>query len=195
MLEIDNTIISLDIIEKKFCCDLEKCHGACCLYGDAGAPLEKNEIKVLEEIFPFVKKHLSLKGAIVLEAFGLYTQDDDREIVTPLIEGKECAYSFVDSDNILKCAIEKAFLENKISFQKPISCHLYPIRIHKYNDYDAINYHKWKYCECAVEKGNSEDIPIYRFLKTPLIRKYGQEWFEKLDFAAKNYLNRSDFQV
>jgi hypothetical protein len=167
---------------------LNACKGACCLYGDAGAPLEIEEISVLEEIYPLLKQYLTIEGLLSIEAFGLYTSDDEGDFVTPLINKKECAYSFTDKNHILKCAIEKAFLNNKIIFQKPVSCHLYPVRINKYKDYEAINYHKWQYCEGAILHGDNLKIPIYKFLKVPLIRKYGKEWYEKLEYAAENYL-------
>jgi len=187
MLQIDNTIVSIDVIEKNFTCDLSICKGVCCLYGDSGAPLEIEETNTLEEIYPLIKKYLTIEGLLSIEAFGLYLRDDDNEYVTPLINKKECAYSFTDKNQILKCAIEKAFFDSKIKFQKPVSCHLYPIRINKYKDYDAINYHKWTYCESAVDHGNILKIPIYKFLKIPLIRKYGKEWYEKLEYASENY--------
>jgi hypothetical protein len=189
MLEIDNTIISLDIIEKKFVCDLESCKGVCCLYGDSGAPLEEEEKQILNEIYPKIKPYLTIQGLLTIEAFGLFITDDDGEIVTPLIKNKECAYAFKDENNIYKCAIEKAFLEKKITFQKPVSCHLYPIRIVKYNNYDAVNYHRWNYCDVGIIKGNNNGVALFRFLKVPLIRKYGKEWFDKLEYAADNYLN------
>lgn len=185
MLQIDNTIISLDILEKNFSCDLGKCLGECCVQGDAGAPIEKDEIPELEKVFPFVKKYLDLKNIIILSA-NLYTEDFDGEYVTPLVEGKECAYLYYEN-NIAKCAIEKAFFAGEVSFRKPISCHLYPIRISKYNDYDAINYHKWHICSDAVKLGEKEKMPLYKFLKEPLIRKYGEEWYEQLVYAAENY--------
>jgi hypothetical protein len=188
MLEIDNTIVSLDIIEKNFSCDLNNCKGVCCLYGDAGAPLEKEETFILEQIYPLIRQYLTIEGLLTIEANGLYTIDDEADFVTPLISHKECAFSFKDENQIYKCAIEKAFFDNVISFQKPVSCHLYPVRINKYNDYDAINYHKWQYCECAVVKGKNLNVPVYEFLRIPLTRKYGKEWYEKLEHAAGNYL-------
>lgn len=187
MLQIDNTIVSLDIIEYNFTCDLEYCKGVCCLYGDSGAPLESGETVVLEEIYPVIRQYLTVEGLLTTEAYGLYHFDNDGEIVTPLIDRKECAYAYTDKDHILKCAIEKAFRDNKINFQKPLSCHLYPVRISKYVGYEALNYHKWSYCDCAVKKGNIENIPVYKFLKKPLIRKYGIKWYEKLENIAEEY--------
>lgn len=187
MLQIDKTIISLDILDKDFCCDLNCCLGACCVDGDSGAPLAESEIPELEKAFPFVQKYLSLKSVITLTA-NLYDIDFEGDFVTPLVEGKECAYIFYEN-NIAKCALEKAYFAGEITFRKPVSCHLYPIRITEYQNYDAVNYHDWHICKDAKIKGKAEGIPLYKFLKEPLIRKYGKEWYEQLEYAAKN-MNR-----
>jgi hypothetical protein len=195
MLQIDNTIISRDIIENKFSCDLIKCKGACCLYGDSGAPLDLEETFILKKIYPQIKKYLTVEGLLTIEAFGLFIEDEEGDLVTPLINNKECAYSYTDDKKILKCAIEKAFLDKKIKFRKPVSCHLYSIRINKHKDFDAVNYHKWSCCEHAVIQGNNKKISLYQFLKIPLIRKYGKEWYSKLDYAAKNYYKKNSKKI
>jgi hypothetical protein len=185
MLQIENTIISLDILDKEFSCDLQKCFGQCCVDGDAGAPLELEEAIELENVFPVVKKYLELKNVITL-TMNLFTEDLDGEYITPLVEGKECAYIYYEG-GISKCAIEKAYFAGEIKFRKPISCHLYPIRITKYQNYDAVNYHDWHICCDAKVKGKTEKVPLYKFLKEPLIRKYGVNWYEQLEFAAENW--------
>jgi hypothetical protein len=184
MLQIGDTIISFDILDKFFCCDLSKCLGECCVQGDVGAPLQIDELIELENIFQIVKKYLDLRNVITLTT-NLYEEDIDGEFVTPLVEGQECAYIYYE-DNIAKCAIEKAYFKGEIAFRKPISCHLYPIRITKYPSYEAVNYHDWYICKDAKLLGKSEKIPIYKFLKEPLIRKYGNEWYEQLVYAAEN---------
>ena len=140
---IDNTVISDDIADQFFVCELTKCKGACCVEGDVGAPLENDEIAILQEIYPKVKPYLDAKGIAVIEKEGTSVEDIDGEFVTPTINQKECAYAIYDERKILKCGIEQAYLAGKISFQKPISCHLYPIRITKYEQYDALNYDRW----------------------------------------------------
>lgn len=180
MIAIENTLISDDIAKVQFCCDLTKCFGACCIEGDAGAPLDEDEISVLEDNLEKIKPFLTNDGLEVIENCGVFDYDIDGNFVTPLINNKNCAFLYFEN-KIAKCAIEKAFIEKKIKFQKPISCHLYPIRITKYEDYDAVNYHKWTICEDACKNGQRQKILLYKFLKIPLIRKYGRHWFKKLE--------------
>jgi hypothetical protein len=188
MIAIENTLISEDIIEKQFVCDLNKCKGSCCEAGDAGAPLEESELAILESIITKVVPYLTAKGLKAIQSQGLYVVDpNDGEYTTPLIDGnKECAYTIYEK-GIAKCAIEKAYLDEKIDFKKPISCHLYPIRIKKYKTYEAVNYEKWSICSPACSLGKELRVPVYEFVKEALIRKYGQEWFTKLSYAADNY--------
>ena len=178
---IDNTVISDDIADQFFVCELTKCKGACCVEGDVGAPLENDEIAILQEIYPKVKPYLDPKGIAVIEKEGTSVEDIDGEFVTPTINQKECAYAIYDERKILKCGIEQAYLAGKISFQKPISCHLYPIRITKYEQYDALNYDRWHICSPACNHGRSLGVPIYKFLKGPLTRKYGESWYQELE--------------
>jgi len=185
MLQIGDAIISLDIIEKKFCCDLNVCKGACCVHGDSGAPLTEEEMKKLNEIGHIIKTHLTPEGLNSVENQGLFLKDSEGDMVTPLNNGKECAYSFFE-DGICKCVIEKLYFENKIDFRKPVSCHLYPVRIKKYKDFEAVNYDRWDICKCAVEKGEKENIDLYSFCRESFIRKYGEEWYEQLKFSAEN---------
>lgn len=190
MLQIDNTILSLDIIEKKFLCDLDKCKGACCVLGDSGAPLKSDEAQLLEVIFPSLKPYLRSEGIEAVEKQGAYVIDSDGDMVTPLVNNKECAYAIFEN-GIAKCGIEKAFLDNRIDFQKPVSCHLYPIRVTKYSSFEALNYHQWDVCQPARKLGVKKELPVFIFLKQPLIREYGAEWYKQLELAAKTIVNNT----
>jgi len=181
MILIDHTVISDDIKDNFFVCNLEKCKGACCVEGDLGAPLEPEELPVLDEIYEHVKPYLSEAGRKSIEAQGTYILDEENEYSTPTVNGKECAYAVYDKKGILKCGIETAYNHGKVKFQKPISCHLYPIRITRYDQYEAINYHKWFICNDACTLGQALDLPIYKFLKIPLIRKFGEAWYSALE--------------
>ncbi|MGZ4033437.1 MAG: DUF3109 family protein [Bacteroidia bacterium] len=186
MIAIDNTIVSEHLIEKKFVCDLNACKGECCVAGDAGAPLDADEIAIMEDILDEVKPYLPKDGLKAIEKYGVFVIDeDDGEYVTPLVKGKHCAFTMFDENGIAKCAIEKAYYDGKISWKKPISCHLYPVRITKYKDYDAVNYHKWDVCKPACTCGAKLDVPVYKFLREPLIRKYGEGWYKQLEMADK----------
>ena len=185
MLEIDNTIISLEIITETFVCNLDKCKGLCCLYGDSGAPLDQDEVLEIETNYPNFKSYITADGVKAIENQGFFEVDVDGDLVTPLIENRECAYALVEK-GLYSCAIEKAFFDGKSTFRKPISCHLYPIRIKKYKNYDAVNYDRWDICKSGCRLGKELNVPIYKFLKEPLIRKYGQEWYAQLSFAADN---------
>jgi hypothetical protein len=184
LIAIENTLVSEDLLEKKFVCDLNACKGACCVEGDSGAPLEENEAHILEEIFDDIKPYMRPEGITAVEEQGKYTVDVDGDLVTPLVKGKECAYVYFDENNTALCAIEKAYKEGKINFQKPVSCHLYPVRITNYKEYDAVNYHAWDICKPACKCGSKLNIPVYKFVKTALIRKYGEDWYKQLEFAA-----------
>ncbi len=193
MIAIGHTLISEDIFEKQFVCDLNACKGECCVSGDSGAPLDKKELKILDKIYPIVKPYMNEKGIAAVEANGTYHLDDDGEYTTTLVkEGAECAFVFFDQHNIAKCAIEQAYIEGKTEalvndWKKPISCHLYPIRIKEYKEYDAVNYHAWHICKPACECGAKLNVPVYSFLKEPLIRKYGSAWYTELDAIFKAY--------
>ncbi|WP_028979485.1 DUF3109 family protein [Sporocytophaga myxococcoides] len=179
MIVQGNTVISDDIADKFFVCDLIKCKGACCVEGDAGAPLEEEEGAILEQIYDKVKPYLSAEGIKAIEEQGLTVLDSDGDLTTPTIKNRECAYAIYEK-GILKCGIEKAYLMGKVNYKKPISCHLYPIRISKYDHYDALNYDRWNICSPACSNGESLQVPIYKFLKDPLIRKYGEDWYNAL---------------
>jgi len=187
MLQIEDTIISLDLLEQNFICDLNTCKGACCIEGDEGAPLNANEVKIIEELLPFIWDDLSDKSKEVIKQQGITYVDREGEPVISIVNGAECVFTFTDEKGICKCAIEKAYREGKTDFYKPISCNLYPIRLQKYYDYTAVNYHKWNLCKCARKLGNKMQIPVYQFLKEPLIRKFGTDWFNQLEIADNEF--------
>lgn len=181
MILVGNAVISDDIKEQFFVCDLEKCKGACCVEGDAGAPLEDEETGILEELYPVIKEYITEEGRAAIEAQGTWVFDKDGDKGTPTIgENRECAYALYDKRGILKCGIEQAYLDGKTNFKKPISCHLYPIRIKKYDEFEALNYDRWDICSAACTLGSSLGVPVYKFLKDALIRKFGIEWYDEL---------------
>lgn len=189
MIAIENTLISEDVLEKKFVCDLNACKGACCVAGDSGAPLDKEELQLIDSVLEDVKPYMVKKGLKAINKYGAYVIDHEGDYTTTLVSpGAECAFVFFDEQKIAKCSIEQAYRDGKIKWQKPISCHLYPIRIKKLKDYDAVNYDKWDVCKPACECGKKLDVPVYKFLKEPLIRKFGKEWFKQLEQSAKLYL-------
>ena len=190
MIQIDKAILSLDIIEQKFECDLQACKGACRVIGDSGAPLEEKELVFLKKFYPQIKPYMEEKGIQAIEEQGLYITDFDGDKVTPLVNNQECAYVYFDGD-ITKCAIEQAYFDGKISFRKPISCHLYPIRITSYKKLDAVNYDTQSFCKTAREKGKSTGMPVYKFTKDSLSRKYGSTWVKKMNEIAKEYLKQT----
>ncbi|MFH0865604.1 MAG: DUF3109 family protein [Bacteroidota bacterium] len=185
MIVIDNTLVSDNVVERKFSCDLEKCKGACCVEGDAGAPLEEKELQILEDLYPFYKNYLTPAGVKAIKKHGFFVVDEDKEYLTPMVKkAKYCAYVYFESD-VAKCAIERAFNAGNIKFRKPISCHLYPIRIKALREVDAVNYHEWHICRQGCEFGEKINMPVIRFLEEPLKKKYGEEWYEALMAAEK----------
>lgn len=184
MIQIEDTIVSFDLFEKKFSCDLKQCKGICCVEGDSGAPLEKEEPYKIEENYEAIQCYMKPAGREAVQRQGFAVIDRDGDLVTPLIEGRECAYA-IEEEGSCWCAIEKAWAEGKSGFRKPVSCHLYPVRVSRYEGFEALNYNKWDICHCAVLKGQQEGIPLYRFLKNALIERYGEEWYEQLEYAAK----------
>ncbi len=184
MLRIKDTIFSLDVIEKKFECDLPACRGYCCRYGDSGAPLTDDEVKMLDQSWPVIKPYLRSEGIRVIRKKGTSTTDFENERVTPLIgNNEECAYTVFD-DNIYKCGIEKAWSDGKISFRKPLSCHLFPVRIKRYRDFTAVNYQQLSICIPGRECGESGGVYLYEFLREALVRALGVEIYEDLCIAA-----------
>ncbi|PZX20751.1 uncharacterized protein DUF3109 [Breznakibacter xylanolyticus] len=185
MVQIDDTLISLDVFEKKFVCDLGACKGECCVEGESGAPLDDAEAALLEEIYPLIKPYLLPNAIAEIEAQGKWVIDWDDDKVTPIINGRECVYAIFDADGTCKCAIEQAYNDGVVSFKKPISCHLYPIRISKVNNMEALNFHKWEVCKVAFLLGHKLNMPVYKFLKDPIVRKYGIEFYDQMEIIEK----------
>jgi hypothetical protein len=186
MIAIQKTLVSLHVIEKQFVCDLNACKGACCIDGISGAPLTAEELPILDEIYNDVKPYLTKRGIAAIKKQGKHLIDSDGEYVTPLINGnEECAYTIYDENNVAKCGIEKAYFDGKIPFRKPVSCHLYPVRITKYKEYDAVNYEKWNICKAACKLGEQLKVPVYKFVKDALIVKYGEPWYNELEHTVE----------
>ena len=184
MLRIGDSIFSLDVLEKNFKCNLPHCLGNCCRYGDSGAPLADSEIIILDEIWPVVKNYLRPEGIQVIEKEGTSTTDFENDRVTPLIGNEECAYTVLEND-ILKCGIENAWNDGMTSFRKPLSCHLFPVRIKQFSGFKAVNYSELSICSSARETGINEGIYLYEFLKEPLIRALGDKIYNELCAAAR----------
>jgi len=180
MIKVGEVLVSDDIKEVEFVCNLEKCKGACCVEGDLGAPLDDDELPIMEAIQEEIRPYITKEGLKSIKRHGPYLLDEDGDYSTPTINGKECAYASYDEKGVLKCGIEQAYLDGKTKFRKPISCHLYPIRVIKKKDFEAINYHKWSVCSAACALGQSLGVPVYKFLKEPLIRRYGEAWYNEL---------------
>lgn len=196
MVIIQDILVGEDVLKEQFRCNLDACKGACCWEGDFGAPLEAAELETLQQIFEEVKPFLRTEGIRQIEEQGLFAYYDDmKSFGTPLLDGGACAFLTFEKNGIAKCGIEKAFEAGVTDFRKPISCHLYPIRISKNEqvDFEALNYDRWEVCSAACTAGKKEKIPVFRFAKAALIRKYGQEFYEELE-AAANYIkvNRHD---
>lgn len=184
MLQIENTVISLDLLNQFFLCDLNACLGECCIDGDAGAPLELEEVAELEEVLPLILDDISPAARQVIEEQGVAYVDEEGDLVTSIVNGKDCVFTCYESDGMCKCAIEKAFLEGKTLFRKPVSCHLYPVRVKKYDTFYAVNYHKWHICKAACLLGKQQGVRLFEMLKDPLIRKFGKKWYSMLTTAA-----------
>lgn len=185
MFQLGKTIVSEEIFEKEFVCNLSACKGACCVDGDAGAPLEEEELEKLRQSFPVLKRYLRQEGLDAIKEQGLYTTNELGEHETPLIDGKDCAYVIYDEKNIALCGIEEAYNQGEVDFKKPISCHLYPVRVRQYSEFAAINYHQWEICDDACKLGKELRVPIYVFVKQALVRKFGEDWYNELEAVAK----------
>jgi len=184
MFQLGKTIVSEDIIKKDFVCNLNACKGACCIEGDAGAPLNEEEVDILQEIYPKVKPFLRPEGIAAIEKQGTHIETELGELETPLVEGNECAYVTFSENGIAGCGIEEAFNAGAIDFRKPVSCHLYPIRVQEYSEFAAVNYHRWPICDDACSLGKELQVPVYKFVKTALIRKFGEHWYAELEKIA-----------
>lgn len=188
MIAIDGVLLSDEVVEEHFVCDLQKCKGGCCVDGDCGAPLTKEETKIIAKIYPKIKPYLSSEYIDEVEKQGTHVMDDEYGYVTPTINGGICVYAYTDEIGIVKCAIEKAYKDGVVGFKKPISCHLFPIRVKEMPGYEAINYEpREDLCRPACKLGNKLKVPVYQFLKEPLIRKYGEEFYNTLDAVGKKF--------
>ena len=189
MLQIKDTLVSLDLAERFFCCDLEKCLGECRSEGDAGAPITKEEYETLKRILPEVMQDLTPAAKEEISRRGVGYIDEEGDLVTTIVNGRDCVFTCYGKNGMCLCAIEKAYREGRIKdFRKPDSCHLYPVRLSKYPDFTAVNYHRWKICRAAELLGRKEGIRLYQFLKDPLTAYFGKEWYDELAEACEAYL-------
>ena len=191
MFQLDNTLVSEALLEEQFCCDLNACKGACCVAGEAGAPLEQDEVSLLKDLYPKIAPFLDDKGRSAIEQHGTSVVASDGSLETPLVDGAECAYTTFDNRGVAHCGIEQAHRAGAIDWQKPISCHLYPVRVQHYSAFTAVNYHRWQICEAACDFGAKNKVPVYRFVKDALVRKFGQKWFEALEKTARSFKDQT----
>lgn len=203
IIEIKDTLVSMDIITEEFCCDLEACKGKCCIIGDAGAPVSMDEVMELENVLDEVWDDLSASAQAVIDKQGVAYTDQEGDLVTSIVNGKDCVFTYYDDltlslpdanggerqctiPNCCLCATEKAFRVGRTSWCKPISCALYPIRVKELkNGLTALNYHQWDICADGRRKGRELHMPVYKFLREPLIRRFGQEWYDELCLVAE----------
>ena len=188
MLQIQNALVSLDVIEKFFVCNLDKCLGECCIEGDAGAPITEQEYAQLKEILPEVYADLLPAARQRIDEAGVAYVDEEGDLVTQIVEGRNCVFTCYGEGGMGMCAIEKAYREGRSDCYKPISCHLYPLRLTDYPSFTAVNYHSWKICKAAEVLGRAKGVRVYQFLKEPLIRRFGKEWYDELVLACEAYL-------
>lgn len=191
MLQIQDTLVTLDMAERFFLCDLDKCLGQCCIDGDAGAPITEDENQKLKEILPAVKPYLLPAALREIEENGVSYIDEEGDLVTQIVDGRNCVFTTYGPGGMCMCAIEKAYRDGKIDFYKPISCHLYPVRIKEYDGFTAVNLHRWKICRCAEVLGREKGVRAYQFLKTPLIRRFGEDWYNELALTCEEYLRQN----
>lgn len=191
MFQIQDTLVSLDVIEKPFCCDLERCKGCCCQEGDAGAPLTQEEETEIAEALPQLLPLMTTEARQVVEEKGIAYDDPEGERVTMIINGKDCVFARTDHKGWCYCVIEKAHNEHLIDFQKPISCHLYPIRLKQFPSFTAVEYHRWDICHAGRQLGAKLHIPLYRFLKEPIIRRFGEDYYNELELVAQEWAKRA----
>lgn len=185
MLEIQDTLISLDLFSQQFCCDLERCRGCCCEEGDAGAPVAIDEVAQLEDAADKLWDELTPEAQEVIVSQGVVYNDITGELVTSIVGGRDCVFAAHDAEGHCLCVIDRAYRQGRVKFQKPISCHLYPVRLKTLsNGTTALNYDRWDICQCAVEKGCQLALPLYKFLKEPLIRRFGEDWYREVETAA-----------
>ena len=194
MLEIRNTLVSLDLIERFFCCDLDACLGACCIEGDAGAPITPEEQKDIERELPKIYDELLPGAQRELDEHGVAYIDEEDDLVTTIVNGRDCAFTCYDPGGKCLCAFERAFRQGRCNFCKPVSCHLYPVRLTEYPSFTAVNLHRWEVCRPAEKLGRKLGLRAYQFLREPLIARFGQEWYDELCATAEEYLNWKENQ-
>ena len=191
MFQIEKTIVSEEIITEDFVCNLSACKGACCVEGEAGAPLETGETKLLEKDYDAIAPFLNEAGKKSIQKNGKFVKGSDGDWETPLVNDKECSYVVFTSNGGTQCGIENAYKAGKINWKKPISCHLYPVRVRSYSEFSAVNYHQWHICSSACELGASLKVPVYKFAKEALIRKFGEKWYQELEETANDLKKRA----
>ena len=192
MLQIEDTLVSLDVVEKFFCCDLDKCLGECCIEGDAGAPITPEEYEKLQEVTPAVWDYLTPAAQRVLQEQGPAYYDSDGDLVTSIVDGRDCVFTTYAPGGLCLCALEKAWREGKAPMAKPMSCHLYPIRLKELaNGITALNYHSWNICRAAEVAGRAKGLRVYQFLQGPLERRFGKDWYKQLSLVASEWLKQS----
>lgn len=193
MLEIQDTLVSLDVIERFFCCDIEKCKGECCIEGDAGAPLTEGERDTIDSLLPVLRPHLLPQALERIDEAGTSYLDPDGDLVTQIVDGRNCVYTCYAPGGVCQCAIEKCCSAGLTGgFRKPESCALYPVRLTRYPTFTAVNYHRWSVCRPAEKLGRKLGLRVYQFLKGPLTERFGREWYDELCEAAEAYLAQKD---
>lgn len=190
MLQIQDTLVSLDLIERYFCCDLDHCLGQCCIDGDAGAPVTEDECRQIAEALPTFVDDLLPAARRRIDECGISYIDEEGDLVTQIVDNANCVFTTYDKGGKCLCAIEKAYREGRCSIRKPMSCYLYPVRLSEYPDFTAINLHRWKICKCAEVLGRRIGLRAYKFLKEPLTARFGKEWYDELCLAAEAYIEQ-----
>ncbi len=191
MLQIQDTLVSLDLAEEFFCCDLDACLGACCIEGDAGAPVTPEEVAKIEDALPAISDDMLPRAKEAVEKEGVAYIDEEGDLVTTIIDGKNCAFSCYAEGGKCLCAIDKAFREGRCNWRKPISCYLYPLRLTEFPTFTAVNYHRWKICKPAVANGRRLGIRLYQAMRDPLIQRFGKEWYDELCEACEAWLEQN----
>ncbi len=185
MIQVGDVIVSTDCFTEYFCCDLDACKGICCVEGDAGAPVTMDEVARLEEALPAVWDELSASAQSVIDRQGVAYVDEDGDLVTSIVKGRDCAFTCYDEKGCCFCAIERAYRAGRCAFRKPSSCYLYPVRVKQIGSLVGLNYHRWDVCREAVKRGKELGLPVYRFLKEPLTERFGEAWYAELEEAVE----------
>lgn len=192
MLQIGNALVSLDLAEEYFCCDLDACLGECCIEGDAGAPLTTDEVGKLEEVLPVVEEDLLPEARREIQENGVAYIDEEGDLVSTIVDGRNCAFTCYAPGGMCLCAIDKAYREGRTNWRKPMSCYLYPLRLTEYPTFTAVNYHRWKICKPAIANGRRLGVRLYQFMKEPLTERFGKAWYDELCEACEAYLSEQE---